>query len=170
MIDSIRCEVLNASYEPLAMVSVRRALNLCLKGKASVLTEHPVHVIMTSKDMFPVPTQIRLHEMVKSRATRGPALLTQQNMFARDKYSCLYCGRHRSKLLANEFLTRDHVIPQSKGGKDTWINVATACNRCNNKKADMSLAEANMKLLRVPTVPTVYEIKQKARFRKRSDE
>jgi 5-methylcytosine-specific restriction endonuclease McrA len=170
MIDSARCEVLNATYEPLATVSVRRAMILVMKGKAIVTIEHPVHVVTTTHDMHAIPLQIRLNYLVKSRDTRGAALLTQQNMFARDKYCCQYCGRHKTKLKSNEFLTRDHVHPQSKGGLDVWTNIVTACNTCNNKKADFFLKDTNLKLIKQPTVPTVFEIRSKARYRKRMDD
>jgi len=68
-----------------------------------------------------------------------------------------------------DFLTRDHVHPQSKGGKDAWTNVLTACNRCNNKKADFLLSEVNMKPLKEPVAPTVFEIwsKNNTKFGKR---
>ena len=157
MIDSVRCEVLNASYEPLSIVSARRALNLCLKGKASILGEHPTLFVTTANDLYAVPTQILLKDMVNARR-HGTAQLTQRNMFIRDRYTCQYCGRHRSELREGEFLTRDHIVPQSKGGKDTWTNIITACNSCNNKKANFMLSETKMKLLKEPTVPTVFEI------------
>lgn len=169
MIDSIRCEVLNASYDPLSIVSGRRALNLCLKGKASVLAEHPEACFTTATDIYPVPTQILLNEMVKSRrTTRAPAQLTQRNMFIRDKYTCQYCNRRRSELNKGQFLTRDHVHPQSKGGPDTWTNVVTACNSCNNKKADFTLDQIDMVLAKQPTVPTVFEIWSKSQLNKQS--
>jgi 5-methylcytosine-specific restriction endonuclease McrA len=163
MIDSVRCEVYNASYEPLSIVSGRRALVLYLKGKASILEEHASYTVNAGETHFPVPTRILLKEMVRSRpTTRVPAQLTQRNLFIRDKYTCQYCGRHRSKLKHSEFLTRDHVHPQDKGGKDIWTNVITACNKCNNKKANILLTECEMSLLKEPTVPTVFEIWSKA--------
>lgn len=159
LIDSVRCEVLNASYDPLSIVSGRRALNLYLQGKATILTAHPSGEIQSGNDVWPIPTQIRLHHMVKSRrTTRAKAQLTQRNMFVRDLYMCQYCGRHRMELNHGEFLTRDHVIPQSKGGADTWGNVVTACNKCNNKKADFTCEEVGMFPAKQPVTPTVYEI------------
>lgn len=171
-IDHIRCEVLNASYDPLSIVSGRRALVLCLKGKATVLSEHSSAVMKTSSTEFKVPTQILLKDMVKSRpTTRVPAQLTQRNLFIRDKYTCQYCGRHKSELKATEFLTRDHIMPQEKGGKDTWTNIITACNKCNNKKANTLLKDSGMTLLKEPKVPTVFEIwsKTSSRFKKMTE-
>jgi 5-methylcytosine-specific restriction endonuclease McrA len=159
ILDQTRCTVLNASYEPLAVVSAKRGLILVFEGKATITEEHPGARIQSARDSWAIPTQIVLKEFVKSRSThRIKALLTQRNLFLRDGYKCQYCGRHRSKLKNNEFLTRDHIIPQSKGGKDVWGNVTTACSSCNNKKADYMLADTNMVLTKAPLTPTVFEL------------
>ena len=75
--------------------------------------------------------------------------LTNARLFARDGYLCLYCGDE----LPPALLTRDHVIPVSRGGADTWENVVTACRACNHRKADSLLDEIDMELLAVPFVP-----------------
>lgn len=163
MIESVRCEVFSNSYEPISVISGKRALVLFLKGKAHILTEHASYSIQTGDKIFPIPTQILLLKPVKSRpTTRVPAQLTQRNLFVRDKYTCQYCGRHRAELKKKEFLTRDHVHPQSKGGKDEWKNVVTACNKCNNRKADLTLGDACMDLNKLPSIPTVFEIWSKS--------
>lgn len=163
VIDSVRCEVLNASYEPLSVVSARRAFNLCMRGKATLLEAHPTLVVESANDVHAIPTQILMNRMIKSnRTTKAPAQLTQKNLFVRDKYTCQYCGRHKSELAPRQFLTRDHVFPKSKGGKDTWTNLVTTCNTCNNKKADTLLEDTNLTLRRIPHVPTVFEIWSKA--------
>lgn len=163
MIDSVRCEVLNATYEPLSVVSARRGLNLCLKGKATVVITHPTLFIQSDTGTQPIPTQVRMNYMVNTtRTTRMDAQLTQRNLFIRDKWTCQYCGRSRGQLKESEFLTRDHVVPQSRGGKDVWKNVVTACNRCNNAKADTVLKNFHMKLLKEPVAPSVFEIWSKA--------
>ena len=106
-----------------------------------------------------VPTQIVLNIMVKSRPTfRVPAQLTQRNLFIRDKYTCQYCNRHRSDLKESEFLTRDHIKPTARGGRDAWENVVTACSRCNNRKADYMLDQLDMKLFKTPHTPTIFEV------------
>jgi 5-methylcytosine-specific restriction endonuclease McrA len=160
MIDNVRCEVLDASYDPVNPVSARRALTLFLKGKASILREHPTLSINTTNDLFSVPTLILLHRMV-SRKAKGNAQLNQPNLFIRDKFTCQYCNRHRTELQNGEFLTRDHVHPRSLGGKDVWDNVVAACNKCNNKKADRLLQDVGFKLQREPYIPSRYEIKSK---------
>ncbi|MBT7442406.1 MAG: HNH endonuclease [Methylococcales bacterium] len=70
-------------------------------------------------------------------------------LFARDRNTCLYCGQEFNKAI----LTRDHVTPVSKGGPDEWTNVVTACKSCNQRKANQTPAQANMKLLAVPYTP-----------------
>ncbi|HCV16745.1 HNH endonuclease [Alteromonas oceani] len=83
----------------------------------------------------------------------GKIALTNRYLFRRDNYLCLYCG--------NQFrsgqLTRDHIIPRSRGGKNNWQNVATACARCNHQKGARTPEEANMPLLAVPFAPNLYE-------------
>lgn len=170
MLESTRCVILNASYEPLSVVSARRGLMLVLEGKATVSENHPTAVVRSIRQKFPIPIQIVLKEYVKSRpAFRVPAQLTQRNLFVRDRYTCQYCGRMKRDLKQGEFLTRDHIHPIVKGGKDTWLNVTTACNGCNNKKADYLLEDVgmmfNMRLRTQPKVPTVFEIWAKADLR-----
>lgn len=158
-LDYGRCTVLNATYEPLAVVSARRGLILVFEGKATIVEEHPNERVRSAKDSWPIPIQIVLKEFIKSRSThRVKALLTQRNLFLRDGHKCQYCNRHRSKLRNSEFLTRDHIIPQSKGGTNAWTNVVTACSACNNKKADTMLADTNMILIREPWTPTMFEL------------
>lgn len=163
MLDHVRCTVLNASYEPLAVVSAKRGLILVFEGKATITQEHPEYVAHSARDVWPVPTQIVLKEFKKSRPTfRVKAVLTQRNLFLRDGYRCQYCGRHRGDLKSSEFLTRDHVHPQAKGGQDKWDNVVTACSTCNNKKADLLLQDTGMSLKKQPIVPTVFELWSRA--------
>lgn len=175
MMENVRCEVLNSTYEPLSTVPLKKAMTLCAKGKAKVLAEHPSYVIHTADDIYGVPVQIIMNYLVRpKRNARAPALLTPQNLRVRDKFTCQYCGRHKTELDsdAGEKLTRDHVYPQDKGGPDVWTNVVLACSTCNNKKANMLLEEfeamTGMKLRRKPYTPTVYEIgaKAKANFHK----
>jgi len=163
MLDNTRCVILNASYEPLSIVSAKRGLILVIEGKAFITEQHPNGVVRSVTKKFPLPTQIVLKEYVKSRpAYRVPAQLTQKNLFIRDNYTCQYCGRQKRDLKDSEYLTRDHVVPTRRGGKDEWNNVVTACNACNNKKADYTLNEAKeylgMKLNTKPRRPTVFEI------------
>jgi len=158
-LDTTRCVVLNATYEPITIVSSKRALILFLEGKAMIVEEHPELVVRSPSQTFPVPTSIVLKHFVKGRMVfRTKALLTQRNLFIRDQYTCQYCGRNKQQLKSSEFLTRDHVMPRHIGGRDIWENVVTCCNSCNNKKAYHLLEDINMTLLKVPTAPTIFEL------------
>lgn len=88
-----------------------------------------------------------------SHAPRRARTLTNASLFRRDNHRCLYCGG----VFTRDQLTRDHVIPRSKGGKDVWENVVAACKRCNNAKADRTPEEAGLTLLAVPFRPNVFE-------------
>ena len=79
--------------------------------------------------------------------------LTNQALFGRDRNTCLYCG----KLFADGELTRDHVVPVSRGGADLWDNVVAACKRCNHFKGSRMLEECSMELLALPYVPNFAE-------------
>ena len=84
---------------------------------------------------------------------RGLVSLTNATLFGRDRHVCAYCGDHTSA----SNLSRDHVIPVSKGGKDVWMNVVTACLKCNLKKGNKLLENINMELLYLPYVPNQFE-------------
>jgi hypothetical protein len=79
--------------------------------------------------------------------------LTNRTLFGRDRNTCAYCGDHFS----THHLSRDHIMPRSKGGDDTWMNVVTACRRCNQRKGDKTLKEARLELLYLPYAPNHYE-------------
>lgn len=76
-------------------------------------------------------------------------VLTNTRLFRRDEHTCLYCGER----LPAALLTRDHVLPISRGGRDTWENVVTACRACNARKGNQNLDEIGMTLLAVPYEP-----------------
>ena len=133
--------VLNASFEPLNITSWRRAVILLLKGKAEQV-EHNGKYIYAD---LPLPTVIRLIHYVRVPYKEIP--LTRRNILHRDSHSCQYCG------YAGDDLTLDHVLPRSRGGGDTWENIATACVRCNIKKGNRTPKEANMPLYHQPRKP-----------------
>ena len=157
----IRVVVLNSTYEPLNIVPAKKAILKIFEGKATVLETHPTKVVRSVNSSMKIPTQIILKKWVKAPPTfRIPAQLggNNKNLFIRDRYTCQYCGRHKKDLRENEKLTRDHVYPLARGGKDVWENVVTACSSCNNKKADSTLSELDIKLTRRPYTPTVFEV------------
>ena len=133
--------VLNASYEPLNVCGWKRAVVLIFKGKAEQI-EHNGKVIYPD---FHIPTVIRLRRYVSVPYKEIP--LTRRNLLYRDHFSCQYCGVKAGDL------TVDHVIPRSKGGNDSWENVVACCQKCNVKKASMTLKAAGMKLLKHPKAP-----------------
>ena len=133
--------VLNATYEPLAVVPSRRAAILVLAEKADIL-DLSGQVLHSERTTLPLPSVIRLRYFVRVPYHRNVAL-SRRGVFARDGHSCQYCG--------NRAETLDHVVPRSRGGLHTWDNVVAACRRCNVGKADRLLHETRFSL-RVPPV------------------
>lgn len=150
------CLALNASYEPLAMIPVKRAIRLINDGRAEIVEVDGTRIVRSENAEFPCPSVIRLVRFVRvPRKFRKS--VNNTFLMARDGYRCQYCGRHRRELRQREFLTREHVVPQShferKEDSNVWTNVVTACSNCNNKKADRTPEEAGMTLLSTPTEP-----------------
>jgi 5-methylcytosine-specific restriction endonuclease McrA len=138
--------VLNASYEPLNVCSVRRAHVLVFKGRAEVIEELPQR-LHAATDTYPWPHVIRLLRYVRvPRAVQRK--ISRRALFARDGWRCVYCGSSSTRL------TLDHVVPRSRGGESSWENVVTSCAPCNLRKGDRLLHEADMKLLIAPRAPT----------------
>jgi 5-methylcytosine-specific restriction endonuclease McrA len=146
------CLALNASYEPLTLVATRRAVRLVLDHKAEILEVDQGRAFRSERATVLCPTVIRLVRYVHV-PRRFRRQVTNTFLFARDDYSCQYCGRHRSELRGRQFLTRDHVLPRSRGGDNSWANVVTACSPCNNRKGDRLPREVGLRLRRVPGEP-----------------
>ena len=139
--------VLNATYEPLSVVSIKRAVVLLLKEKAELL-EAAETTLRARGLAMPVPLVIRMVYYV--RIPRAMALpLSRRSIMARDQYTCQYCGA--TPLRAD--LTLDHVLPRSRGGRTEWENVVVACRVCNQKKGSRTPREAQMSLARPPRRP-----------------
>ena len=136
--------VLNASYEPLNVCSVRRAHVLVFKGKAEILEAH-ARELRSATDTFRWPHVIRLLHYV-----RVPRIvqrkISRRALFARDGWRCQYCGSAGK-------LTLDHVVPRSRGGHSDWENVVTSCGPCNLRKGDRLPEEASMSLHSRPRTP-----------------
>ncbi len=146
------CLALNASFEPLNIVPARRAVRLVLDGKAEILEVDGDRHFRSESKALPCPSVIRLVRFVHV-PRRFRRQVTNTFLFARDGYSCQYCGRHRSELRGRQFLTRDHIVPLSRGGGNTWDNVVTSCSPCNNRKGNRLPEEAGLHLLTVPAEP-----------------
>ena len=139
--------VLNATYEPLNVVSVRRAVLLLLKEKAQIV-EAAEAWLRSERLALPVPLVIRLVYFV--RIPRRFALpVSRRTVMARDHYACQYCGAQPGKTN----LTIDHVLPRSRGGESCWENVVSACGPCNRRKGNRTPDEARMPLRCQPRRP-----------------
>jgi len=151
------CLALNASYEPLTILPVERALRLVFDRKAEVLEADDARIYRSARERVAAPLVIRLKRFVHV-PRRFRRQVTNTFLFARDGYRCQYCGRHKGQLRGREFLTRDHVLPLSRGGENSWDNVATACSACNNRKASHLPEEIGMHLLHKPAEPNYVEL------------
>ncbi|MDX1690124.1 MAG: HNH endonuclease [Acidimicrobiia bacterium] len=135
--------VLNATYEPLSVVSTRRAVVLLVRDKAE-LVESRDRSWSSEKMTVPVPSVIRLRTYVKVPYRRRVPL-NRKAVFARDAATCQYCGRAAENI--------DHVLPRSRGGTHSWENVVAACRPCNTRKGDRTPDEAGMRIARTPRAP-----------------
>ena len=151
------CLALNASYEPLTILPVRRALRLVIDRKAEALEVDPDRPFRSEATTWPSPVVIRLVRYIHV-PRRFRRQVTNTFLFARDGYSCQYCGRHKRDLGYRESLTRDHIVPISRGGDNGWLNVVTACSRCNLRKANRLPEECGFHLRSQPGIPSGVEL------------
>ncbi len=117
------------------MVPMRRALRLVIDGKAEVVETDADRVVRSERLTLPRPIVIRLMKFIHV-PRRFRRQVTNTFLFARDRYRCQYCGRPATDLKPREGLTRDHLVPLSRGGTNDWSNVVTACGSCNTRKAN----------------------------------
>jgi 5-methylcytosine-specific restriction endonuclease McrA len=144
--DSGRVLVLNATFEPINVCTVRRAAVLLLKEKAEIV-EHAAWELRAESVSVPRPVVIRLVTYVRVPRDTHRRKITRRAVFARDRWTCQYCGSKGN-------LTVDHIVPRSKGGASSWENIVTSCAPCNRRKGDALLRHAGMKLLREPRSPS----------------
>lgn len=135
--------MLNATFEPLGVVSGRRAVVLVLKDKAEIVARNGM-TYRAATISVPCPTVIRLVQFVRV-PFRSRVPLSRRGVFARDGHRCQYCDRPAENL--------DHVIPRSRGGEHTWENVVAACRPCNARKENRLLSDTDLRLRRRPTAP-----------------
>jgi 5-methylcytosine-specific restriction endonuclease McrA len=138
-----RALVLNATYEPIGVVSDRRAVVLALGDKVDVVAESD-ELILSARLTVAIPSVVRLRYYVKVPYQRV-APLSRRAVFARDHGRCQYCGSNAESI--------DHVVPRSRGGRHEWDNVVAACRPCNTRKGDRLLADTTLRLRRVPQPP-----------------
>ena len=137
--------VLNATYEPINVCSVRRAVVLLLKERAE-LVERSRSLLRSERSSVARPVVVRLVNYVKVPRDTSRRKITRRAVFARDGWACQYCGNRSN-------LTVDHVIPRSRGGESTWENIVASCAPCNRRKGNLLPAQARMHPQRTPKTP-----------------
>lgn len=136
--------LLNASYEPLTVLSLYRAICLVVDDKAEIIKGVAGKKIRSQYLELEYPSVVRLKRYVKVPFHKYTALNTR-TVLARDRHKCAYCGKRAESI--------DHIHPISRGGKNNWMNVVAACKRCNTSKSDRHLSELGWKLQYKPTMP-----------------
>lgn len=140
----MRTLVLNAGYEPLGVVSFRRAIMLVLNQKATILEQNEELKVRSATGEYELPSVILLARYVRVPGSRNIPV-SRRGVLRRDSNRCAYCSKSAT--------TIDHVQPKSRGGTDSWENLVACCLRCNNKKGDKTLAEIGWSLSFSPRMP-----------------
>lgn len=141
--------VLNATFEPLKIVSWQRAMTLWVQEKVEIVETHDREVRAVTFS-FRLPSVVRLLQYARLKH-RPRVQFTRANIYARDEFTCQYCGQR----FATDRLTFDHVVPVAQGGTRGWTNIVTACEPCNRRKGARTPEEAGMSLIRPPRRPLV---------------
>ena len=153
--------MLNRSFVPIHVTSVRRAFNLLYLGIARVVNERyqtydfqswrDLAVTLHDESIGLVDQPIRVPRVIVllsyDRVPRRQVRFSRYNIYVRDKCTCQYCGRRDTQL------TVDHILPKHLGGEHTWTNVVAACPSCNHRKGGRRLDEVHMNLLHTPVEP-----------------
>jgi 5-methylcytosine-specific restriction endonuclease McrA len=137
--------VLNATYEPINVCTIRRAVVLLLKEKAEMI-ERGEWELHSATATMSRPMVIRLVSYVRIPRDTHRRKITRRAVFARDDWTCQYCGSRSN-------LTVDHVVPRSKGGPSSWENIVASCAPCNRRKGNALLRHSGMHLSRQPSTP-----------------
>jgi 5-methylcytosine-specific restriction endonuclease McrA len=140
---SSRVLVLNSTYEPVHICSVRRAVIMIFK-EIAVMQESALFSLRSVSCAIPAPSVVRLLHFVHIPYKRK--LASKNNILIRDRYICQYCG----KPLKSQEVTLDHILPKSRGGQSSWENLAACCPRCNVKKGSKLPEEAGLTLIKDP--------------------
>ena len=145
MLNFPRVLLLNYSYEPIMIVSIKKAIILYILNKIDIV-EKSDNNIRSLYLSVPIPYVVKLRNYLYVKPRQ--LALTRGNIIKRDDGVCQYCG------LKSALMTIDHIIPRNKGGKDSWNNLVTACKKCNIYKGNYLLHEIDMKLLKKPARPS----------------
>ena len=141
--------VLNATYEPIQVVSWRRAIRMLFQEKVEVVAEYDKEIRSVTVTIK-LPSVLRLLSYINVKRYHHQVKFSRANIYVRDQHRCQYCGRR----LPPVELTYDHVIPVARGGKKNWENIVTCCRDCNRRKGDHTPEEVGLKLLRPPKAPS----------------
>lgn len=146
--------LLNQSEEILNVISWQKAVRLIFADKVSTPHNYDEYheISVSNNTTYKLPKAIMVKEYVK--IAHRSAALNRRNLMRRDNFSCQYC----SVKLDRDTETIDHIIPQSKGGKNSWKNVVACCKSCNVKKADGTPEQVGLKLIRQPFVPSHHNL------------
>jgi len=143
-----RALLLNASFQPLQVISWQKAIQLFFSGKVEIV-ESSDQMVRSVSVTIPIPRVLRLIKYVPLKSRKNVVRFNRNNIFLRDHHTCQYCGQ---KPPASQ-LTMDHVNPVVKGGPKSWENIVTACRPCNLKKGGRTPEEAGMRLKHPPREP-----------------
>ena len=137
--------LLNNSYEPISIITAKKAVIMYFLDKVDVVKKSKI-VINSLYLKFNIPEVIKLKNYIYIKHSKIP--LTRKNILKRDNNTCQYCGKNKSEI------TIDHILPKDKGGNDSWSNLVVACKRCNMIKGNYLLKDIDMQLIRKPFEPT----------------
>jgi 5-methylcytosine-specific restriction endonuclease McrA len=140
--------LLNPWGQPAKIIHWHDAIKMKYEGTADVVSEYEDIDVCSPSIEWKMPAVMRLKKLPK--VGKRQIKFSRQNVYIRDRYRCQYCGDDKCPV---EFLSYDHVIPRSKGGKTDWTNIVTSCKSCNCRKGDKSCAEAKMFPLKKPVKP-----------------
>jgi 5-methylcytosine-specific restriction endonuclease McrA len=146
-----RTLLLNTTFEPLAIVSWKKAVTLLFLQKVEVIREYDREIKSVSQRMA-LPAVVRLRRFVRNN--HATVRFSRRNVFLRDDYTCQYCGER----FEPKHLTCDHVVPRSRGGITEWTNIVTSCIYCNLKKADKLPEEVEMVPRKKATRPSGFHV------------
>jgi hypothetical protein len=139
--------LLNANYQYHDVITIEKAIKLIYRGVVEVVAD-TFYEIKTLFDIYKVPKVLKLNKIIKCLYNKGMQF-NKKNVMVRDEYRCQYCGKF------SHSLTIDHVVPKSRGGKNTFENTVACCSACNTKKDNKLPHEVGMKLLSAPKTPSI---------------
>jgi 5-methylcytosine-specific restriction endonuclease McrA len=137
--------IVSQNYEPMSVITAKKAVVLIYLGKAEIIERHPNWMIRSVRTVMPFPSIVRLVSFI--HVPRKRIVLSRKNIIKRDGHRCQYCGA------THKPVTVDHILPKYRGGEDSWENLVCACVLCNNRKGNRTPDEAGMRLARKPQKP-----------------